>query len=104
MLHNNIPSASIYGNPDHTNGFKSSRHQEYMKVHRCNSGTPVVLLDPVLSELYTDLVDKTYIPTSKDCNAAAELMKLLSEGFKDEVSDMQPEVKNWALNLLGNND
>eukprot|EP00026_Physarum_polycephalum_P003947 Phypoly_transcript_03964.p2 GENE.Phypoly_transcript_03964~~Phypoly_transcript_03964.p2 ORF type:complete len:238 (+),score=33.86 Phypoly_transcript_03964:315-1028(+) len=93
---NNIPSASTYGNPTHPNGFKSSEHPDHIKVHRCNSGTPVVLLDPILSELYDDLVNKAYIPTSEDCKSAKELMKLLSEGFTDEVRDMQPKVKDWA--------
>jgi hypothetical protein len=55
-----------------------------------------VLLDPVLSELYNDLVNKAYIPTSEDCKSAKELMKLLSEGFTDELKDMQPKVKEWA--------
>lgn len=61
-----------------------------------------MLLGPVLSELYDDLVNKAYIPTSQDCRAAKELMGLLSEGFKDEVSDMQPKVKKLASEAMGN--
>lgn len=61
-----------------------------------------MLLDPVLSELYDDLVNKAYIPTSQDCKAAKALMELLSEGFTDEVRDMQPKVKLWASQHMGN--
>jgi hypothetical protein len=53
----NIPSASTYGNPSYTGGFKRNTElRPHIAAHRCSSGTPVVLLDPVLSELYNDVV------------------------------------------------
>lgn len=59
----------------------------------------MVLLDPVLSELYDDIVSERYVPSKQDCVGAKELMKYLSEGFADEVKEMQPKIKEWATNF-----
>ena len=67
-----------------------------MFAHRTTSGTPVVLLDPVLSELYDDVVSERYIPSKHDCIGAKELMTHLSKGFADELYDMKPKIKGWA--------
>jgi hypothetical protein len=97
-----IPSASTYGATNLKGGWKRNKElSPLVSSHRCNSGTPVVLLDPVLSELYDDVVNKIYVPTAHDCKAVKELMAMLSEGFHDE-DRMQSIIKNWAVNL-GNN-
>jgi hypothetical protein len=95
-----IPSASTYGATTQKFGWKSNTDiAPYIAAHRCNSGTPIVLLDPVLSELYDDIVKKHYVPSRQDCISAKNLMQLLSAGFLNEVNDMQPAIKKWASDL-----
>ncbi len=97
ILRKNIPSASTYASPNAPGCWRRNNTvAEHVLAHRTVSGTPVVLLDPVLSELYDDIVSQRYTPSKHDCVGAKELMKHLSEGFADEVKDMQPKIKEWA--------
>ncbi len=99
-----IPSAATYGATNITGGWKkNTMFAPHVAAHRCKSGTPVVLLDPILSELYDGIVNKVYIPTPNDCIAAKELMEILSKGFDAEAREMQLVIREWAARSLGIN-
>jgi len=96
ILEENTPSASQFAASNVAGCWRRNpKVAEYTLIHRPTSGTPIVLLDPVLSELYEDIIDKKYAPTPEDCRAAKSLIDRLSIGFDNEAN-MQQSVDKWA--------
>ncbi len=91
-----LPSASVFAKNNDSHAWRMSTNAtRHIKAHRTASEIPVVLLDPVLSDLYNDIVDKRYNPTPKDCAHALTLMEKLSSGFDDEAHMLKYLMK-WA--------
>ncbi len=91
-----LPSASVFAKNDDSHTWRRNTNAtKHIKAHRTASEIPTVLLDPVLSDLYDDIVDRKYSPTPKDCTHALTLMERLSHGF-DEEANMLKFIMDWA--------
>lgn len=94
-----LPSASTFAKSrdSHAKTWRNSTTAtRHIKAHRTASDIPVVLLDPVLSDLYDDIVGKKYDPTHDDCTHALSLMERLSRGFDEEANMLEFLIKDWG--------